>query len=125
MLEAEADNLLVALTNGSIYPRNIVDSYRFRVDNREYSNNDVVRAGPEHFDNLNMLFMNMDLDLKTISDVAMSQLKNEDKTNDLSQTLSLIGVPLPKTAQPKILNLKMARAGMTEIVLFKRMVKSI
>jgi hypothetical protein len=124
-VEPEADNLLIALTNGSIYPRNKFDNYRIRVDNVEMSNNDVNVDDPEHYDNINKLFLNMDIELKDVSERALSHKKDKDKSNDLDQTLALIGTPLPITQNMKNVNIRVSKANTNEIILFKRMVKSI
>ncbi len=124
-VEAEADNLLLALTNGSIYPRNQVDKYRIRVNNMEMSNNDVNINTPEHYDNINKLFLNMDLELKDISEKAINQNKTKKKNTDLDQTLALIGTPLPITQNMKSVNIKTSKANSNTLVLFKRMIKTI
>ena len=125
-VEPEADNLLVAVTNGDIYADSIPTGYRFRVDNIEQSRGKVVTASRgEHQDNINKLFLNMDLELKDISEKALSQLKSVNKTNDAAFSMGLIGVPLPVTSNQKNVNLEIDSAAMSELILYKRMVKSI
>jgi len=124
-LEPNADNVLVALTNGGLYPSNIPTSYRIRVDNKEYSNGDVVMAGPEHLDDVNKLFLNMDLELKDISERAFTPAKDHDATDNRDQQMALVGAPLPLTQNQKSFNLEIAAAAMTELILYKRMVKSL
>ena len=124
-IEPQADNLLVCIANGGIFADNLCDSYRFRVDNKEMSTGSVVRKDPEHRDNLNKLFLNMDLELKDVSERGFNGLKDSTSANHHSTRLGLIGTPLPVTQNQKNVNLEIAATGMTELMLYKRMVKSI
>jgi len=125
-VEPNADNLIVALTNGGLLPDHLLSTYRFRVDNKEQSNNAVKIDEPEHHDNINKLFLNMDLELKDISERAFDLEKDKNKTDSHGLRLGFIGTPLPITQNQKNVNLEItAGANMSELMLFKRMVKSI
>lgn len=125
-VEPMADNLLVALTNGGVLPDHQVSTYRFRVDNKEMSRNAVKIDEPEHFDNINKLFLNMDLELKDVSERAFDLQKDKDKSDYNSLRMGLIGTPMPLTQNQKNVNIDLtAGANMSELILFKRMVKTI
>lgn len=125
-VEPNADNLLVALTNGGMLPDHLVATYRFRVDNKEMSRNAVKVDEPEHMDNINKLFLNMDLELKDISERAFDLEKDKTKADYHGLRIGLIGTPMPLTQNQKNVNIEITDGtNMSEVILFKRMVKSI
>lgn len=132
-VEADAVNLLVCFPQSIQSCMNGHDqlTYRIMVDNIAIHDRDIKTDTSEHYDNISKFFQNQGKIVKNLQDKYLKAdgTSGNSRSNQRSSSKLLnIAIPLPQTAQPKLVQLIIdsdANFTNNNIILYKEVVKSI
>ena len=124
-IEPECRSVMICESQGQASISSI-QSYRFRIDNVEVSDRDIVYNSSSHRDLIVRMLENAGEPVKCLREVYYDSIADADFATYNVKPYGMIGCPTPITENPKLLHIEMNSAGgLNFISIFKEVVRSI